>query len=551
MMWLRREVCDVEKGTLDYGARELVTEFNEEIGSRADELVTEWIYTFGSEDATTVLPLTLLADHGYSTVVDGIDWMKVVPKWVLKAGHGTVIVLTGQKGTEHTLKGDESRDEGASKYGLAAYLNTRFYTLPKNVNLVATCLGAEEKGNSWGDPRGWPKDPKSNGISNRHIDGMKECLEGYVRMASVAGKVGHAAVTITDGVPVPVVVETYLFPDLGSTKETISWDGLQKGHVPSVPIITNTRQCHEGLDLIETYDARTMAQAKESLHRWINIETIRRRLVIVNHPQETEDVRVFPDQSRRTLLYTNKTQGGTPLPETAWADAYKRAKPAFMTDAVSSYFAETAESSPEIDQSIIEKLKQYTEFMAITAHERRRRVRPGRDPELKPAGGGRGYTGSGNGNPKPTPGGKDNSTVVKTRYGLIEVRIAPPETNGPFPIEFNTDQEGKPMGIINMNHTLIQDAWGMCRARLVADSVDEESSEMDVYMHAFRDQVIAHVALALTHCYAYIKAGNPGLKDQLLSPSALTLIACGIRHFHQASQGPFGTIKAGRLKRKQ
>jgi hypothetical protein len=144
----------------------------------------------------------------------------------------------------------------------------------------------------------------------------------------------------------------------------------------------------------------------------------------------------------------------------------------------------------------------------------------------------------------PSDGVERGGAEHELQRELIEVKIAPSESEGQFPIDWNDDL-GRPIGLLDIDHPLIQDAWAKCKTQLLADGV-AEGDQLESYYSAFKAQVVGHVSLALTHIWSFLKAGNMALKDQLTSSAALTGIVAGIRHFEQAAQEPFAAIKARR-----
>jgi len=545
MMWLQREEKD--DGTLDYGARELLSDyFDGRETQESDDFIGDWVSGFGrNEDATTVMPLTLLNDCGYVPELDGINWLKVVPKFVKEAGHGTVIVLLGQRGKEHTILGDFKRNEHDTKYGLCRYLNTRFYSIPDNFKITVASVGTEEARKNWNQPSSWPTAPGTGGISSRTVIGMKKCLESYVVAATKEGKEAKRGQTLLKaGAEVPVSVDTLLLPELEKSSGTVGGDNhYAAGNYPSLPLIASIWKCHPDLDLVETFNVRMLSEGKTALFDWINLMDVRRRLALILEPKDDGDICVFADQSRRTLLYQSKTKGGAPLPELEWAAAYRVNRPDFISKAVDAYFEGLSVDRPETDASIVEHLKQYFPFMAHTVVETRRAEK--KQPAYERSDESDGDTDSGNRGGYRLPGhlggrGRD----FQNSRGLITVNKGTVE--GGFPVEWNTDQK-EPRGIVDMTHPLVKDAWDMCELKLRADGVDD-GAEMTSYRRAFESQVIGHVSLAMTHIYAYLKANKMKNSDELTKPSALLSIVAGIRHLHQASQGPFGTIKGGRAK---
>jgi hypothetical protein len=84
----------------------------------------------------------------------GCDWRKVVPGFVLEAGHGTVLVLLGNSPDTWSIKGDPNRLEDVIK-GLALYLNHRFWRIPDDLEVFVD------------EVRSW--EPASNGIFGKAI----------------------------------------------------------------------------------------------------------------------------------------------------------------------------------------------------------------------------------------------------------------------------------------------------------------------------------------------------------------------------------------------
>lgn len=229
------------------------------------------------------------------------------------------------------------------------------------------------------------------------------------------------------------------------------------------------------------------------------------------------------------------------MPEIEWADAYKTKRPEFLDNEINAYFSKMSESDPNIDRNIIERIKQHFRFMAITVPEPRKADKQS-DPNSKGS-----PRDGGGGRRVPRREGADGDRMYSVQRGLIIVKSG--EVSDPrFPIEINFDQP-EPVGIVNITHPLIHDAWMCCKEKLVSDCV-EEGAEMDSYYAAFKGQVMGHIACALTHIWAFVKKGNLSLRDEIMKPAALVGIAAGIQHFKQAAQGPFGTIKAGNLLRK-
>src|SRR4051812_9632256 len=74
---------------------------------------------------------------------------------------------------------------------------------------------------------------------------------------------------------------------------------------------------------------------------------------------------------------------------------------------------------------------------------------------------------------------RSEGTEHKLQRELIVVKIAPPNSESQFPIEWKEDM-GRPRGLVNINHWLIQDAWVMCKFQLLADGVSE-GDEMESY----------------------------------------------------------------------
>jgi hypothetical protein len=87
---------------------------------------------------------TVADDDGYPTdalVIEpyveenlGIDFGALGPDWIREAGHGTIVLLLGNTGSEDTITGAPGRDEAATR-GLVYYLNARFWELPNDLDI--------------------------------------------------------------------------------------------------------------------------------------------------------------------------------------------------------------------------------------------------------------------------------------------------------------------------------------------------------------------------------------------------------------------------------
>jgi hypothetical protein len=545
MLWLRKEIN--EGGVPDYGARELLLEFFDSVGETDDDMLEDWVSSFGQyDDSTTVLPLSLLRQNGYPTEFEGIDWFKVVPDSILESGHGTVIVLLGKKLNQDTIKGDHEGDrhEDASKYGLARYLNTRIYTMPEDVEILVTHLGSDTKGGNWGDRNRWPREPKGPGIGNRRITGLLGYLErlGNADENSADKAEYKWAKTEIKGSSVSVEVETYLFPFKAQSPHSTGGDNAYTSTVsPSLPLIGITRKCHEDIpNLEETFDVRMGTEGKEALYPWLNIEAVRRRLVLILHPEDTNEAQVFPDHTRRTLLYKDRIKGGTPLPESEWAELYLNgARPGFITEEIKNYYVKLSESNnPDVEKAFVEKLNQFFPFMLtpVTEHRRGKKYDDHEVLNPHPHRGGGGYR-----LPSVLAKGREHSV----NRGLVMVTIDE-VVSDPYPIYLAFDT-GLPVGHLNVSHSYIEAAWAMCLLKLKTDGVEDD--KLDSYRNTFHQQVRVHVALALTHIWAFLKTGNNmKYKAEMTSKGALAAIVAGLRHLQQAAQGPFGTIKVGKAK---
>jgi len=551
MMWLHRGLT--KEGNVDYGARELVTE---EVGGE-DDFIADWTSTFeAANEALAVLPLDRLTDYFEDFTVDGIDWMKVIPPFVWEAGHGTVIVLLGDTGEDDTVKGDPHREsEGNSKYALTEYLNSRFYRLPEGVTIT---VQTPESDKDWRKKEYWPKTQQSKGVNKRTVCGMEKCLQHYAEMGRRKQKTASTdpfteTVLINGDSTVSANVTTYLFPNIGESKPgQDSWTGYQSGDAPSVPIFAYIHEAHPGI--IEAFGVQTHARGKTALFPWVNTDTVRRRLAIVVEPLSTDDAKVFPDPSRRTLHYQDRIKGGADLPVEEWTASYQSKRPQFITNAINDYFADFASMRGEIDDETLRRVgEQYLPYMNTILVERYKGTRRRRRHELDNDNAGEAYIPIGTGGPRipSQETGRGSGRLFKVPYGLLEAitvdKPYDPKDKDALPLQQNSDLNPNqgPTIEIHLRHPMIQAAWQACKQRLVQKN-GVPIEQLDTFEQAFYQEVELHVRLATTHLWTFVKNGRQHLRDKLFSPEALTSIVAGIRPLQQAAQGIFGTIKAGK-----
>lgn len=537
MMWLQRFKTDA--GDFDYGARALVTEMMD------DDDAFDWGKTFtNSEEAMTVLPLDRMDELGYDMVFEGLDWLKAVPDFIMAAGHGTFIMLLGNKRNDHSFDGDTARNEHVNKYGLSTYLNSRFYSLPANVKITVLSLGSAEPNGKWTERKNWPKESGECGITWRPIYGMKSVLERYADRLKAYGEtcVGESEVTLGHA-EVPATIITHLFPPMPPEKRTHNHEWMaNSGDQIAVPIYAVLHEAHDGI--VEAFSVSTgLAEGKSALHKWVQVDSVKRRMAILVIPRSTETEQVFPDGTRRKMLYQNAVKGGSDMPTEEWANHYRDGlKPDFVRRAIDDFFREAAEGTVEISDELIKKLaSQYHPFMVHRterrASKKRQRIIEPSDAtdEAPPVGGGG----------KRIPGGvpKHGGRQFDVPVGLMPAVADSNDDDPAYPLSVSYDQS-IPKVIVRTNHVLIKDAWECSKLRLVSDGLTDDQLEK-CYME-FQKQTLCHASLAITHLMQYARS-FPGKRTEITDDKSLVSVMAGIRPLLQASQGSFGSIKAGRV----
>ena len=129
------------------------------------------------------------------------DWVSVFHPAVIKAGHGTTVVLLGASQADSTAtslvpKSASSPDSGKAGWGIHRYLNGRYVQVPKNVKIFAT------------RPQ-WSSEHKRLVESVREIYGLRHYWNQYWNPAKGSHK-GKVTVTVAGQ---PVTCYWYLFPE--------------------------------------------------------------------------------------------------------------------------------------------------------------------------------------------------------------------------------------------------------------------------------------------------------------------------------------------------
>ncbi len=130
----------------------------------------------------------------------GCDWSQIKPPWI--KDHGTVVVLLGNKATDDTVEGDQSRDEADIK-GISSYLNRRMWELPQGAEVYVDELRVTDRSQ-------WPpseevghgtttKSGPDRRTNFRRVEGAKHFIT-YPVSRFAHGRLGaHGTLPLSDG----------------------------------------------------------------------------------------------------------------------------------------------------------------------------------------------------------------------------------------------------------------------------------------------------------------------------------------------------------------
>lgn len=248
--------------------------------------------------------------------LDGVDWAKVKPDWI--TDQGTVVVLTGNTGKEHTFITKGELEDNFGVKGISSYLNKRIYTVPDGVEVVVQELRSTSQ-DSW--PRSLAE-AKSNPTlkpgekdrrwNRRTIKGAKHFNE--YKTTSVGQLASSGVLPLEDG------TEMHWF--------------LWSGERPNVDSYAHMYGYIAAFYNDELYDIKTH---HASYRRFgINKSEIRKRLTLIAVPPKTENggFGVYPDTARNSLRVMGTGHAGESLPWDVWGDEFGNNMPQEILDAL-------------------------------------------------------------------------------------------------------------------------------------------------------------------------------------------------------------------------
>lgn len=280
----------------------------------------------GVERDVKVVPLSEYDD--YSDPDDGrLDWVQVMNVTFGALEHGTAIVLLGGTGREDTaFEGDPSRKE-YSKFGIAQYLNSRFFQLPVPVRIDPLYPS---------DRDSWPSRYGSKNES-RVAHGLGETIE----------------LGANDGIESGVVE---LVPDEPGALAARAYWWLAGKELPTagdrnvLPLFGYRFRSHAGLDEIYSLETGYKSALLSSL---VAQPAVRRRVGILFEPLEDEAHRVYPAGTSRAGLQFDIAGGGGghDLPFMNWRNSWLRRIPDTIRDAILEALPKD-ETAPSVEASI-------------------------------------------------------------------------------------------------------------------------------------------------------------------------------------------------------
>ncbi len=462
-----------------------------------------------------------LADGTYDSVVQpfdddeaGIDWTAVKPDWL--ETHGTVVVLMGNTGREHTFvtKDGESLDVKA----YAAYLNKRNWEIPEHLEVLVQELRSS-------NPDSWPRsfeeasgpaeDDVDRRYNQRQVRGARHFVED---VTASSGELAHSGeLELSDGT-------------------TICWY-LWEGDRPHVHSYAHRSGFIAALYKDELYDVKTH---HASFRRWgINQSAVRKNLFLIAVPPQLDGggYGVYPDTARNALRIKGNRRAGEALPWDEWGDEFARNLPAPIVAALRA----TVESesgtlsddrwSERLASKFSDRWKRWTRMAdasgtttvdaADSGAGSTQRPRPTRTSGTS-AGGGGASRGQGNSD-GPLPARRTKVTGGVPDYQWLSADEIEEQDVAAV---WNPPSAANPNGMVQLNEDFrpvaeVVEHWQAAYPEHLADSVRKTVHE--VYGEAMCARIAHSETLARARSW-----GSKKVEDELRSPAALTMAALGL-----------------------
>jgi hypothetical protein len=230
----------------------------------------------------------------------GCDWASVKPSWI--KDHGTVVVLLGNKATDNTAEGDQSRDEADIK-GISSFLNRRMWDVSNDAEVYVDELRTNDR-SQWPRSEDVAHGPVVNDGPDQRTNYRK--IEGAYRyIAYPSSRVSQGQLEAQGTVPL-------------SDGTEIDWY-LWKGERPNVHSYAAKTGYIGALYKRELYDV----SAHHSTYRLFGIteSSVRQQLWLIIRPLfDPEGKRgVYPRTDRSSLLLLGGPSAGASLPFSDWA----------------------------------------------------------------------------------------------------------------------------------------------------------------------------------------------------------------------------------------
>ncbi len=244
----------------------------------------------------------------YDDPEHGCDWATIKPSWI--KDHGTVVVLLGNKPSDNTVEGDQSRDEADIK-GISSFLNRRMWDVSDDAEVYVDELRTTNRLH-------WPrsedvahgsveKDGPDQRTNYRKIEGARHYIAYPVSRAKRGHLGAHGTVPLGDGTE----IDWYL------------WEGER----PNVHSYAAKTGYIAALYKRELYDV----SAHHSTYRLFGIteNSVRQLLWLIVRPVfDPEGKRgVYPRTDRSSLLLKGGPSAGGALPISDWAAEFAENMP--------------------------------------------------------------------------------------------------------------------------------------------------------------------------------------------------------------------------------
>ena len=481
-----------------------------------------------------------------------MNWTTVFPA---KQKTGLAIILLGNNPTQDTITGDPGRDEN-KKYGLAQYVNSRFWDIPLEVTI--------DQYENYTDRTQWPTAPvgtrnASATKQGRKPSGLKRViLENNCTATTRFPKRGLEAsgtFSMSETTTLPGVrVHWWL------AKEAPQW----RGDIPTMPMLGILHSAHQGIseiyDLSAVGDNNIVANARHRMSRFVGAGPVASRLAIIFEPLTTKRFSIFAESSRTKVMFENEISGAQNMPWDDWALAWEAHTPPAVKAAVDAYFDNMADKddSPETMRDLI--------ALGTTHAARLHKIaaQPGvladgavfGKPAAAPSRRGANRTTGAKKSPAAKATGKDNDSdnvssiddkqnARVTKLGLVMCRIIEEPTEE-FVVRYDRTTR---QTLLNVQHPMFRNIVDSIVGEYIATGRLKvaDTGRRGAIEGILRREAVKHLTLAGTQAVA-TAAATPTEAESILSPYALQATLYGLRHLETLSAKAIGHTIGGKRK---